>query len=438
MFDPERRPQRGREHALFWIGVAICQLAATPSLATTPTQLPDPLPLSWSIERGLSRNTALAVIEATSALAAEQTHSTGRMEDPRIGYQLVNVPVDDGKLDKSPMSGHQFELRQKLPFPGKLRSRSRAAESISEAASFEVQHQRLRLAAEIEEAWSQLAYYQNVLEVCERNLEILRQLREVTEARYGVGSGLQQDVLRAQVALSRMSHTQLGHEASLRESEARLAALLDLPAEQQFPRTDDAASDDAIPDLADVLAQLDASSPLLRSRRAEIEAAGHALKATRLDGYPDFDIGLAYRIREKVDNDPASGDDFISAGVTVRLPVRRAKWNSRRAEEEIRLRAARARLRASQTALADSVRRAHSDLVRADAEIELLSRGLLLQVRQSLESSRSGYKVGRIDFLSLLDSELGVYEVEIELLEAQAERRASFARLEATLGRRLR
>ena len=88
--------------------------------------------------------------------------------------------------------------------------------------------------------------------------------------------------------------------------------------------------------------------------------------------------------------------------------------------------------------LGDEIRAAHSELVQADAEVELLVTGLLPQAHQSLESSRSGYQVARIDFLSLLDSEVRLFEAELRLIRARASRRANFARLEATLGEVLR
>jgi outer membrane protein TolC len=60
------------------------------------------------------------------------------------------------------------------------------------------------------------------------------------------------------------------------------------------------------------------------------------------------------------------------------------------------------------------------------------------QARQSLESSRSGYEVGRIDFLSLLDSQVRMQNAELRRVRAVADRRVAFARLEAAAGEVLR
>ena len=263
-------------------------------------------------------------------------------------------------------------------------------------------------------------------------------MREIAETKYQVGSGLQQDVLRAQVELTTLLGERLRREALLKQSEATLMALLDLPGDRELPRTEDLDQESGIPDLENLLARIDAASPLLREQRARIEAAEERVRTTELEGYPDVDLRVGYRIRENSGADPVNGQDFLSAGFTLRLPVDRGKWSAKVAEERARLRKAKAEYRAFLAALGDEIRVAHSQLVQADAEVELLVTGLLPQAHQSLESSRSGYQVARIDFLSLLDSEVRLFEAELRLIRARASRRASFAQLEATLGEVLR
>ena len=57
-----------------------------------------------------------------------------------------------------------------------------------------------------------------------------------------------------------------------------------------------------------------------------IEEAEREERTAVLEGYPDFDLRLGYRIRRDVEGDPVKGDDFFSAGVTLRLPVDRGRW----------------------------------------------------------------------------------------------------------------
>jgi outer membrane protein TolC len=102
------------------------------------------------------------------------------------------------------------------------------------------------------------------------------------------------------------------------------------------------------------------------------------------------------------------------------------------------LRRAEADYRAAHAAVTASLRRSHAELERAVSEEALLETGLLPQARQSLESSRSGYEVGRIDFLSLLDSQVRFLDAELRLTRARADKRLAFAALEVAAGEKLR
>jgi outer membrane protein TolC len=406
--------------------------------ATGPIQIPDPLPLNWCLDRANTANPSLEAVVAEADAARAGIGAAGRLEDPRFGYEAVNLPTGDFDFHSTPMSGHQLSLQQKLPAPGLLSGQKATARATAKAAEAAYDDHRARLAANIERAWSSLAFAQRALEITDRNLSLLRQFREIAETKYQVGSGLQQDVLRAQVELTTLLGEQLRREAMLKQSEATLMALLDLPVDLELPRTEDLDEESRIPNLSDLLARIVDASPLLRERRARIEAAEERVRTVELEGYPDVDLRLGYRVRENSGSDPVNGQDFLSAGFTLRLPVDRSKWTAKTAEERARLRKAKAEYRASLAMLGNEVRTAHSELVQADSEVELLVTGLLPQAYQSLESSRSGYQVARIDFLSLLDSEVRLFEAELRLIRARASRRASFAQLEATLGEALR
>jgi len=143
-----------------------------------------------------------------------------------------------------------------------------------------------------------------------------------------------------------------------------------------------------------------------------VEAAEHRKRAARLEGFPDLDLGVGYRIRQRVPGDPVEGDDFVGASITIELPVNRRRWRAEVSEQDALLRRSRAEYRQMHAALRDDLTARHTDLVRADREIALLEDGLLPQARQSLDASRSGYEVDKVDFLSVVDS-------QVSLLRAQ-------------------
>jgi outer membrane protein TolC len=66
--------------------------------------------------------------------------------------------------------------------------------------------------------------------------------------------------------------------------------------------------------------------------------------------------------------------------------------------------------------------------------VELYSGGIIPQAEQSLESALIGYRVGKVDFLTLLDGRVTLFNYEKELYESKAEYMMALARLEAAVG----
>jgi len=404
----------------------------------TIASIPEPLSLSWCLDRAREANPSLARANAMAAAAAHRIRPAGSLDDPRFTYDMSNIPTGDFDFNSTALSGHQLGLRQKLPVPGLLGKRLNAAKSGAEAVQLLAEHQQILIDAAVESAWAELAFAQRAIGITNRNIALLRQLASTAESRYRVGNGLQQDVLRAQVELTALLRERLGRDEAIANAEATLIALLDLPGESQLPMTDALQSSRDLPGLPPILERLGTNHARLRSSEKRVDEARLRIRVAELEGLPDFDIGVGYRVRTNVAGDPVNGDDFISAGVTIRLPVDRSKWRPRVAERRAMLRGAKAELRGIRANLIAQTRAAHAALVRARSEESLLATGLVPQARQSLAASRSAYEVGRIEFLSLLDSQVRLLGAELRLVRARADIRLAYAALEIASGEKLR
>lgn len=422
-------------HAL---AVLLLASAATSAVASEAPAIPAPLTLEWCLARAREANPSLHAAEAAAEAAHHRVRPESSLEDPRLSYEASNVPTGDFDLASTPLSGHQLGLRQKLPFPGLLSNRKQAARRAADASSLHAVDRRLAVDGSVETAWAELAFAQAALEITRSNIGLLRQLTSTAEARYRVGGGLQQDVLRAQVELTAMLEEELRRNESIAIAEARLIALLDLPPETSLPGAATLELKADRPSLSAVLDGLAAKSARLAAAAHRVEEARLRVRVAELEGLPDVDLGIGYRVRRNVAGDPVDGDDFVSAGFTVRLPVDRPKWRARVAERKAAFRRAEAELREVHATLAAQVRIAHAELDRAASEESLLETGLVPQARQSLDSSRSAYEVGRIPFLSLLDSQVRLLRAELRLARARADKRVAFAALEAISGETLR
>lgn len=432
------RPSRGGLILL----AALTALAGPPTdaraAAQAPILVPDPVPLAWAIGLAERRSPALEQSDAARDEAAARIAPAGAWDDPRFSYEASNMPVSNLGFDATPLSGHQLVLRQKVPFPGLRGSRRDAARAELGAATSEVVQTRLAVYSAVERAWSELGFAQRALDVTERNLALLRRLIDTAEARYRVGGGLQQDVLRAQLELTTRLDEELRREAAVASANARLASLLDLPPETTFGRTTALEDDAPIPEIDAIVSDLDARSPSLIALSERVAAAERRIRAAELSGYPDVDLGVGYRIRKALAGDAVAGDDFLSAGITIRLPVNRSRWRAEAAGARAEHRRLRAAHRAARLDLEARARQAHAALVGADARARLIRGGLLPQAEQSLASARSAYEVGQIDILALIDSHVRLLDAELQHVRALADRRIAYAALETANGEVIR
>jgi len=420
------------------LGALLLLATASGAASARASEIPAPLTLSWCLERAREASPAIERADSLASAAEYRIRPAGALEDPRFGYEASNLPVGSFDFNSTPLSGHQLGLRQKLPFPGLLSSRRRAAEEGASALQLLLEDQHFSTDGAVESAWAELGFAQQALAITNRNIALFRQLAATAETRYRVGTALQQDVLRAQVELTALLEEQLRRNEAIAAAEARLVELLDLPLATSLPPTAESGGPGSEPSLAPLLERLAEQSPRLKASQKWIEQARLDVRTAELEGLPDVDLGVGYRVRADVPGDPVEGQDFFSAGLTLRLPIDRSKWRARVAEKRALLRRAEADLRAQRAALGAQTRRAHAALVRAASEQVLLETGLVPQARQSLESTRSAYEVGRIEFLSLLDSQVRLLDAELRLARARADRRIAFSALEAASGEKLR
>lgn len=448
-----RQPRSGRRThwtktwtTIAVVSISLCALSPGRSLAGRETArvrivAPNPLTLEWCVERALAANPGIERQAAAAEAARHRIRTSSSFDDPRFSYTASNLPLGSFDFGSTPLSGHQLELGQKLPFPGLRASRRDAARADAGAESEILDDWRARVAAEAESRWAKLGFAQRALGITETSLTLARQLSQIATAKYEVGKGFQQDVLRAQLELTGITGERLRRVEALRVAESHLAELLDLPITTQLPATTSLRDESPVPGalaIEGLLERIEETSPTLRALALRIEEAERAKRSAELEGYPDFDLKLGYRIRQFVATDPVAGDDFFSAGVTLRLPVDRRRWRAEVSERAALVRRARSQWRAGRAELRDAARRAYAELARADAEVRLFESGLVPQARLSLDASRSGYEVDKVDFLSLIDSHVQLLDAELKLIRAIADRRTAYATLEGTVGTTLR
>jgi cobalt-zinc-cadmium efflux system outer membrane protein len=365
--------------------------------------------------------------------AKERPPQEGSLDDPMLSFEIINLPTNTFSFSQDDMTMRQFSLSQAFPFPGKLGLRKDVAQREANAIGLGYQDKRNEIIRRVKEVFFELFVIDHSLEVVEKNREVLREFVKIAETKYSVGKGIQQDVLKAQVELSRLLNEQIRLEQSHQAAGARLNAILNRPPQTPLARTEEVLKDEVQVDLKEIQARALENRPLLKALQEEVERSKAANALARKRYFPDLTMSVAYGFRE--DSRLVNRSDMFSAGVSINIPLYfRTKQDRQVAETSAIIDAAREQYQAARNEVLSLVKELVSDLEKGNKLIDLLQTGLVPQARLSLDSAVSGYQVNKIDFLTLLDNRLTLFNLEKEYYRALGDYQISLAKLEWVVG----
>lgn len=122
----------------------------------------------------------------------ELSFSTGRMDQEDIGVVPLNPMIRKGE-------SYEVQIRQPIPFPGKLTAEANIDEHRAHQAGFEFQMNRNRTIAQLLSLLAQYHRLQASLRLTEELAGAARALEGIARARYGTGRGSLSDVSLARV-----------------------------------------------------------------------------------------------------------------------------------------------------------------------------------------------------------------------------------------------
>lgn len=429
------------KHASRYAGMLLALTVTGAALADdargTTAPVHEVLDVDAAVALALSDNPGLAELRARAEALAAIPSQVGTLPDPMVSFNAMSLPVDTFDLGQEPMTQLQLGVSQAIPFPGKLALREAAAAHEAEAAENSVEERRLTLVRDVRSVWWSLYYLDRALEIVARNADLLRQFVDIARTKYEVGQGIQQDVLLAQVELSKLFDLDLQLRGVRGNEVARLNALLDravdapvrLPAEVSVTLP-------PVASVADLYAAAQTARPWLAEQQARIEAAHSRRELAELDLLPDLQLGAAYGFRSGADALGNDRPDFATFMASMSVPVFAARKQRRAIDQRT------AEVLQQTYALQDRLARvrqeiaaAHADYERARAQAELFDGGIIPQARQTVASMLAGYQVNKVDFLNLVRAQITLYNYEMQYWKSVAEARQAAARLAAAVGK---
>jgi outer membrane protein TolC len=387
------------------------------------------MPLRELIQEAEQKNPQIAA--SFHAWQASRNVPTQASALPETQFSVQQFSVGSPR----PFSGYSnsdfayigFGASQDIPYPGKRQLRGRVAEH--EADSMEAQTDSVRRAVvgNLKMVYFRLAFIQQTLGVLQRSDELLNQVREASEARYRVGQGNQQDVLKAQLQHTKILQEIAHHhqeegllEAQIKQALGRPQESADIVAETLTVRS--------LPySAAELLQKASEQNPDVHSKQASIRQQETQVELARKNFRPDFNVQYNY------EHTGSQTRDYYMATFGIRLP-NRGRQKAELAEAQENQERARQELDGESQRVLSEVQQQYVRATTSEERLKIYSDGLVPQSEATFQSALSAYQSNRQDFESLLSGFLDVLNLDLEYRNELVEHESALAELERLTG----
>ncbi len=414
----------------FYRHVAVVALLALP-FAHASAQHDVPLTIAEAEQLALASEPGQQALHARAAALEEQAVVASALPDPMLRVGLNNYPIESGGFTTEGMTNVGAVYRQAFPRGDTRSLNNRKFTRLAEAQMQEAEARGDDVLAATRIAWLDLYYWSKARELVRESRPFFDDLATITRSLYAVGRRNQQDVLRAELELSRLDDRLIDIERQQLRARAQLREWIGEEADRRvadkLPRWDEA------PPLEDLLAAL-REHPALQAADARIAAQDTSVEIAEQRSKPGWalDVGYSHRNGSLPSGDPRS--DFVTVGVTVDLPFFSKKSVDSTLSAALQERsAARADKQRMQRSLESRLAAEYALWQELSRRLALYEERILVQAGDHAQASLLAYQNDRGNFADVMRGYIDALNTRIDYVRLNVEREQAYAVL-ANLG----
>ena len=353
------------------------------------------------------------------------------MPDPTVTVQhlAVGSPRPFAGYSNSDFAYIGFGISQDIPYPGKLGLKAEAAHRDAALAREKFESARRTVIEQVKATYFQLAYIQKTLGVLERNQTLLDQIEKIAEARYRVGQGNQQDVLKAQLQKTKILNELAHHHEIMGSQMAMMDRLLNRPPNGADIQTEDLAETPMRYTSDELLERVRTENPDVAGGQEMVRKQSLQLELARKDRYPDFNV------QDMWQHTAEQFRDYYTLSFSARLPIyHRRKLNPEMTQATEELNQSRREYESHVQQAYFDVRDQYISAETASQMLKIYREGLIPQALATFRAGLASYQSGNQDFESLLSAFLDVLNFDEEYWKTLADHETALARLEQLTG----
>lgn len=283
--------------------------------------------LTQLIEQALSSDASREQIYAQAQALRSTGIASSTLADPTLKVGFGGLPVDSFKFDEDPMTNISVGLMQKFGRGSSLDLQQKQTGQQADVLAMQVQVRELEVANAITQLWIELGFLQKAEAILHENRQLLSEMETYIKTNYSIGKSESQDLLQAQLQLSRLDEKLQTNRQLQGRIYAQLTEWLPNLAEQKSQGIK-ALEWSTLNKLLNSKASQDTEFYDLLKSNPTIKMSELAITATKTkvdiaDEFysPQFGVEVMYAYRQAngMGGQPAS--DLVSAYVTMDLPL---------------------------------------------------------------------------------------------------------------------
>lgn len=426
---------------LLWGGGCLLRGQTAPN-GNSPTDIAELLPQHHAVATGpaltLDEIERIALIEnpeirvAARRLAVVEAHTpvAGALDDPSLMYRGWQVPLRQPWNDNA--AQNMFMLSQTLPGFGKRSLRTSVAQADVAEAKAALEATRLDVRIRVRKAFYDLLRAEDGLRIHDEHVDIARQAVEAARIKYAVGKVPQQDILKAQISVTRLAEHLIHFEQDIEVAQAHLDTLIGHDPHEPINVQGDYGVSIALPSLETLEREALQSRPDLVQAQAAADKSRKEQALSQKSFSPDFTVSAGYMLTPR-------GSEFRNNYMvegSITLPwLNRRKHDAEIAESTAMVTEKDAEADALRNAAFGQIQEALVMTKAAQKLAGVYQRSLRPQAEATLHSTVIAYENDRTEFLDLLDSQMTVIDLDLAYFQALADFEARLADLELAVGK---
>lgn len=397
------------------IGINLCFVESYAASRETP------LTLSDAIRLAIAREPILKQTEANANALEQQSIANGQLPDPKLGLGINNVPANHFSLTQNDMTMTEVGISQHFPAGHSLAHKLQQTKNLALAEKERKNEQAATLLKNVSTIWLELYYVIQASNITKSNEKTLKDIVRATKSQYATGKANQSAVLEAQL-----------EAAGLQDKEYQLKQQIDsLRATLSGWIGDDAAKRSLPTELPGIITKPLISvrkdlliHPLLKQDNANIEAAKEEIALSKDQYIPDFDVGAGYGLRQGTDASGMKRSNFMSAQISMDLPIFTAK------RQDKSLEASKDKFVAAELDRQIHYRNLSSDLTSQYANFQRLSereifynQNIIPKAKQNIQVVLKAYQSSTTDLTMVLRAYSLIANLKLEELRIAVDKR---------------